>query len=107
MDDSTETYTTENSAPISHYEFIQTDFTNNLAQQILDELYRRQLTSMIVEGGTKTLQLFIDSDLWDECRIETGAMRLNADGIKAPEIKMKVTDIHFYGQQKIEIGIPL
>lgn len=109
MDDSTPTliFTEKQRANLTQTEFIQTNFTNNLAQQILDELYRRQLTSVIVEGGTKTLQLFIDSGLWDECRIETGAMRLNADGIKAPEIKMKVTDIHFYGQQKIEIGIPL
>ena len=40
-----------------------------------DELFRecreQQLQSLIVEGGRKTLQSFIDQDLWDEIRAET------------------------------------
>ena len=35
------------------------DFSKNSAHQICDELYQRKITSVIVEGGQKTLQTFI------------------------------------------------
>lgn len=39
-----------------------------------------QLQSLIVEGGRKTLQSFIDQDLWDEIRVETAdGFHLTAD----------------------------
>ena len=50
----------------------------------IEELFRecreRQLQSLIVEGGRKTLQSFIDQDLWDEIRVETAdGFHLTAD----------------------------
>jgi diaminohydroxyphosphoribosylaminopyrimidine deaminase / 5-amino-6-(5-phosphoribosylamino)uracil reductase len=34
----------------------------------LNGLYSQNIQSVIIEGGAKTLQHFIDADLWDECR---------------------------------------
>ena len=48
----------------------------NGIEKILQECYERNLQSLIVEGGRQTLQSFIDSGLWDEIRVETGATRL-------------------------------
>ena len=42
--------------------------------------------SLLVEGGTQTLQSFIDADLWDEAYVELSPILLG-DGVKAPEIK--------------------
>lgn len=40
-------------------------------ENILDELYRRRVQTLLVEGGSRLHQSFIDRDLWDEIRIET------------------------------------
>lgn len=52
----------------------------NGMEKILNECYERSLQSLIVEGGRMTLQSFIDSDLWDEIRVETSAQSLLQDG---------------------------
>ncbi|MDZ7614580.1 MAG: hypothetical protein U5K51_13420 [Flavobacteriaceae bacterium] len=44
---------------------------------------RRIIQSLIVEGGTYTLQKFIDKNLWDEAVIITGTESFKR-GIKAP-----------------------
>ena len=54
--------------------------------ELMDELYRRGIQSLLVEGGRETLQSFIDTDLWDEARIETAGFNIE-NGIKAPQIK--------------------
>lgn len=59
------------------------DFEKETVPQILNSLYNHGLQSLIVEGGQKTLQSFIDSDLWDEARIFTGDHYLKK-GISAP-----------------------
>ena len=41
---------------------------------------------MIVEGGSKTLQSFIDSGLWDEARVFTGQKEFG-NGINAPNTR--------------------
>jgi diaminohydroxyphosphoribosylaminopyrimidine deaminase/5-amino-6-(5-phosphoribosylamino)uracil reductase len=42
---------------------------------------------VLVEGGTKTLQSFIDIGLWDEARTITNETMLVEGGIDAPQIK--------------------
>ena len=55
----------------------------NLATQIANQLHELNIQSVIIEGGSKTLQLFIDSNLWDEARIFKGALTLKS-GTPAP-----------------------
>lgn len=59
------------------------DFQQNIAQQILERLYQHQIQSIIIEGGAKTLQTFIDANLWDEARVFIGNSKFG-NGIKAP-----------------------
>ena len=49
----------------------------------LHQLYEMKIQSVIVEGGPKTLQRFIDNQLWDEARILVGN-QLWESGVKAP-----------------------
>jgi|SRR5690625_642474 len=59
------------------------DFHKDIPEQILARLYEHDLQSIIIEGGQKTLQAFIDANLWDEARVFTGSSYFK-DGIKAP-----------------------
>ena len=69
------------------YELI--DFSKNIATQIIELVYRYKIQSLIVEGGAKTLQTFIDKNLWDEARIIKG-IPFFKEGIKAPFINGKI-----------------
>ena len=60
-----------------------TDFSKNIASQICEILYQNEINSVIIEGGSKTLQTFIDENFWDEARIFTGTVQFKT-GIKAP-----------------------
>ena len=64
--------------------YIKIDF-NNLIKCILQELYKQKIQSLIIEGGAKTLQSFIDKKLWDESRIFI-ANKTIVEGIKSPNI---------------------
>ena len=54
--------------------------------EILQDLYSRGIQSLLVEGGAKLLQSFIDKGLWDEARIETAPFCLD-EGVAAPILK--------------------
>ncbi|PRX49673.1 bifunctional diaminohydroxyphosphoribosylaminopyrimidine deaminase/5-amino-6-(5-phosphoribosylamino)uracil reductase RibD [Salegentibacter salegens] len=69
--------------------FEKLDFQQDLSQQICEVLYRHNLQSVIIEGGAKTLQTFIDVDLWDEARVFTGISEFHK-GLKAPEFSGKM-----------------
>ncbi len=55
--------------------------------QILQQLYLQNINSVLVEGGTKLLQSFIDAGFWDEARIITNEQLFIDDGIAAPVLK--------------------
>ena len=62
------------------------DFSEDVASQICTILYRYQIQSLIVEGGMKTLQTFIDEKLWDEALIFKGNVNFG-NGIAAPKFQ--------------------
>ena len=53
--------------------------------EALSHLYEEKKQSLIVEGGAKTLQSFLDAGLWDEIRIETAPFTVGK-GIEAPQL---------------------
>lgn len=56
-------------------------------QKMLLSLYEKNVQSVLVEGGAKTLQSFIDQDVWDEVRVITNCTMIIEEGIDAPEMK--------------------
>ncbi len=64
------------------------NFDLYLPQNILYQLYLMDIQSVIIEGGVKTLQLFIDAGLWDEARIFVGDVSWGK-GIKTPILLQK------------------
>ncbi|WP_442266480.1 bifunctional diaminohydroxyphosphoribosylaminopyrimidine deaminase/5-amino-6-(5-phosphoribosylamino)uracil reductase RibD [Tenacibaculum sp. ZS6-P6] len=63
--------------------FERIDFSKELAFQICGVLSKHKIQSVIIEGGTQTLQSFIDDNLWDEARVFIGDVSFS-EGIKAP-----------------------
>ena len=52
----------------------------------LESLHSQNVQSLIVEGGTKTLQSFLIQDLWDEIRVETNLSLTVDGGTRPPQI---------------------
>ena len=63
----------------------EVDTNKPLAEQLCTKLYEHHITSIIIEGGQKTLQTFIDAGLWDEARIFSSELNLIA-GVRKPKI---------------------
>ena len=51
--------------------------------EVIAHLYAEKKQSLIVEGGRKTLQAFIERGLWDEIRVETAPIMIT-EGVAAP-----------------------
>src|SRR5690606_16475451 len=57
------------------------DFLN----EMMADLHSRNVQSLIVEGGARTLKLFIEAGLWDEARVFRSP-QLFGSGIPAPQL---------------------
>ena len=76
-------------------EYVKMD--TSAPQSWLEDLYRRKVTSMMVEGGTLVLQQMIDAGVWNEARIETSPRRVG-QGVSAPVIQgRQVAQYHLDG----------
>ena len=60
------------------------DFSTDVLSQILAHLHSRKVNSLLVEGGARLLQSFIDSALWDEARVEVNGSLVVGAGVSAP-----------------------
>ncbi len=81
-------------------QYLQCD-TNN-PKSILDTLYALNIESVFIEGGAKTLQLFLDHDLWDEvCVFKTETKLI--DGLKAPSLNLTPICEHQISTDKLAI----
>jgi len=81
--------------------FIKIDF-NYLIKKILKELHKQNIQSFKIEGGSITLQSFIDANIWDEARIFT-ANKLLSQGLKTPIIEGKIILERKIGTDTLEI----
>lgn len=64
------------------------NFELYLPQNILYQLYLMDVQSIIIEGGVKTLNHFIEAGLWDEARVLIGDITWD-DGMKAPVLPVE------------------
>ncbi|MEL6867566.1 MAG: RibD family protein, partial [Bacteroidota bacterium] len=66
-----------------------------LLPQLLDRLYQSGYPSLMVEGGARLLQSFVDAGLWDEARILISPKVL-VQGIPAPQLPPTALKQSFY-----------
>lgn len=77
-------------------EYVKIKFKGKILDTILHELYKRNIQSVIVEGGTKLLNSFISQGLWDEARVFCSNEKIGK-GVKAPVLSGILND-------KIKVG---
>ncbi|MES1224811.1 MAG: bifunctional diaminohydroxyphosphoribosylaminopyrimidine deaminase/5-amino-6-(5-phosphoribosylamino)uracil reductase RibD, partial [Bacteroidota bacterium] len=58
----------------------------SLVHQVMHALYQLKLQSVLIEGGAKLLQSFINENIWDEARIITNGELIIANGVNAPAL---------------------
>ncbi len=66
---------------------------NDMVDGILKFLYENEIQSLIVEGGSETLEGFVKSNLWDEARVFVGD-QIFKSGIKAPRLPAEASEEH-------------
>jgi diaminohydroxyphosphoribosylaminopyrimidine deaminase / 5-amino-6-(5-phosphoribosylamino)uracil reductase len=64
--------------------FVQLQEQEPLLPQIMTDLHKRNVISILVEGGTYLLQSLLQENLWDEAFILKNTALTIVDGIKAP-----------------------
>ncbi len=62
---------------------VRLDFGRDVLPQIMDDLYRLSVQSLLVEGGRRLLESFISAGLWDEVRVEQSPVFLK-EGVPSP-----------------------
>lgn len=85
--------------------FVKLNDENYNLKGILDFLYSLGIMSILVEGGTRLIQSFINNKIWDEARVITNTNLILKSGLAAPilndsrrgeELKAQKDSIIFY-----------
>ncbi|MBO7276428.1 MAG: bifunctional diaminohydroxyphosphoribosylaminopyrimidine deaminase/5-amino-6-(5-phosphoribosylamino)uracil reductase RibD [Bacteroidales bacterium] len=86
--------------------YIKIDEELPFVSQILEKLYEEKICSIVLEGGAKIINKFLESGLWDEANVIIG-QKIFEKGVKAPYIsgdfkENKIGDniLRFYYNQK-------
>jgi diaminohydroxyphosphoribosylaminopyrimidine deaminase/5-amino-6-(5-phosphoribosylamino)uracil reductase len=91
-----------------HLIYYQVTEDVSLVHQIVNALYQMKIQSVIVEGGARLLQSFIDEEMWDEVRIIKNEKLIINNGLSAPafidrnadeEIKVSGDSIKIYNHE--------
>ncbi len=73
------------------------EYDGKIIFKIMKHLYEKEIQSLIVEGGSKTISAFINANLWDEAHVYEGPVFFEK-GVQAPIINGKViSTLHFEG----------
>ncbi len=75
---------------VSNIRYFKSDFEGDYLQRFMHELYEQKIGTLIVEGGAKVLQSFIEANLWDEARVFKTTKILGEGAIPAPLLDAKL-----------------
>jgi diaminohydroxyphosphoribosylaminopyrimidine deaminase / 5-amino-6-(5-phosphoribosylamino)uracil reductase len=99
----------DKSQPTVVYNYIKDEIHENLSfvklfnespmlPQIMQDLYKRNILSVVVEGGAVLLNSCLESDLWDEAIMFKSKHKTLSDGIRAPSMSFrKLNEIQTLG----------
>ncbi|WP_292009039.1 bifunctional diaminohydroxyphosphoribosylaminopyrimidine deaminase/5-amino-6-(5-phosphoribosylamino)uracil reductase RibD [Chryseobacterium sp.] len=84
-----------------HIHYIKIDRINFLSD-LMEVLYKEQIQSIIIEGGSFTLQQFINIGLWDEAVIIKNDHLKLINGTRKPEFHSLASEVRDYRDNRIE-----
>lgn len=88
-------------------EYIVIDFEADVISQVMQHLFKRNIQSLIVEGGAELLQSVINKNLWDEARIVTSSSMKIAKGVKAPVLHGETSSELVIGDNLLKVVVNL
>ena len=94
----------EEEKQIGNTVFCRLSDRENPEKELLNKLYSMQIQSLLVEGGQRTLQRFINLNLWDEARVLIGN-KYFGKGLQAPVLPQTPQQIESAGKDKIIFSI--
>ena len=74
----------------------------NFLENLMQKLVEQQIQSVLIEGGSFTLQQFIDQNLWDEAIIIKNDTLHLLDGTKAPQLNAEKFEAKQFRDNTIE-----
>lgn len=74
-------------------EFIKINVNSNILDFILTELHQRDITSLLIEGGPRLHQMFINNNLYDEIRVFKSKKLVIPEGLNAAIIPKNLLEI--------------
>jgi diaminohydroxyphosphoribosylaminopyrimidine deaminase/5-amino-6-(5-phosphoribosylamino)uracil reductase len=103
-------YTRTNSKSTGNVDWVkigeQSDNHSNFIPEelpvLLGDLHRRGIQSIMVEGGAKTLALFLCTGLWDEARVFRSTQHWH-EGISAPSINGEPEQVSNIGSDTLSV----
>lgn len=73
-------------------------------EAICHTLYKNDMSSIIIEGGSKTLQYFIDNNVWDEARVFVSGIKFG-EGVKAPKFSGRLISEHIIENDVLKLYV--
>jgi diaminohydroxyphosphoribosylaminopyrimidine deaminase/5-amino-6-(5-phosphoribosylamino)uracil reductase len=71
----------------SNTRFVQLEFgAGSILPRLLGFLHQQHIRSVLVEGGTKLHNSFLEENLWDEARVITATDCILGEGVEAPKM---------------------
>jgi len=100
LDGSMETivFSSVQSCRIGKTSWLKLDFEQDVLNQIIMELHRLKIQSLLVEGGALLHESFLQANLWDEIQVETSNQRVGS-GVRAPLLETmdcRLSSMHQY-----------
>lgn len=91
---------TSDKYPATNIQCLQLNFDQDFLNQLLQHLHQQKITTLLVEGGARLLQSFIDQHLWDEAYVLVGDKTIEK-GIPAPVLSGVVNARFALGKDQI------
>ncbi len=89
----------------NYVQYIKCENGASLVPEIMADLYRRKIQSVLIEGGTRLLQECVDLEVWDEARIFTSVQSFN-QGIRAPGFGGKLIEKQQIQEDELQVFVP-
>jgi diaminohydroxyphosphoribosylaminopyrimidine deaminase/5-amino-6-(5-phosphoribosylamino)uracil reductase len=87
----------------NNIEYVKISRDQELVPQMMEALNKRQIQSVIMEGGARLLQTFIDAGVWDEARVINNGQLTIGNGIPAPYLGINLaTETKHFGSDIIK-----
>lgn len=86
MNDGKPTWVVGPNASQYGYEHPVQSWDTHSAMELCHDLFEKQITHLLVEGGASTIDKFLEDEVWDEAYVLTGKVAFET-GTKAPELK--------------------